>query len=166
MNIFVLDEDPALAAQAHCDKHCVKMILETAQILCTALRYHGKEFGYGATHKNHPCVRWARACRGNFGWLRRLGQELCWEYSYRYGRAHKTEEIITKAPIDWIPEVATVPYNSMTPFVQCMPDIYKVPGDTVQAYKNYYRGAKQHILIYTNRQPPEWLADIATYKSP
>lgn len=36
LNIFYLDHDPRAAAQAHCDKHVVKMVLETAQILSTA----------------------------------------------------------------------------------------------------------------------------------
>ena len=38
MNIFYLDENPWVNAEMHCDKHCVKMILETAQMLCTAHR--------------------------------------------------------------------------------------------------------------------------------
>jgi hypothetical protein len=160
LNIFILDEDPEQAAKMHCDKHCLKMILETAQLLCTAVRLSGREYGYEITHRNHPCAKWTRASRGNFAWLRRLGQELCWEYSYRYGNAHKAEDIISRAPIDWMPE------GDRTPFVQCMPEEYKVYGDAVQSYRNYYIGAKKHLLIYTNRLPPDWLADIATYKSP
>ena len=38
MNIFYLDTRPKEAAMMHCDKHCVKMILETAQLLSTAHR--------------------------------------------------------------------------------------------------------------------------------
>ena len=41
MNIFVLDEDPAIAAQMMCDKHIPKMIVETFQMLGSALRRHG-----------------------------------------------------------------------------------------------------------------------------
>ena len=36
MNIFYLSECPVESAQAHCDKHVVKRILESAQMLCTA----------------------------------------------------------------------------------------------------------------------------------
>jgi hypothetical protein len=36
MNIFVLSRCPRAAARLHCDKHVVKMILETAQLLYTA----------------------------------------------------------------------------------------------------------------------------------
>jgi hypothetical protein len=38
MNIFVLDKSPVIAAQMQCDKHVVKMIVESAQMLCTAHR--------------------------------------------------------------------------------------------------------------------------------
>ena len=43
MNIFVLDRNPTIAAQMACDKHVVKMILETAQMLCTVARNNGFE---------------------------------------------------------------------------------------------------------------------------
>ena len=38
MNIFVLDNDPIVAAQSVCNKHVVKMILESGQMLSTAHR--------------------------------------------------------------------------------------------------------------------------------
>lgn len=38
MNIFVLDQHPRIAAEMHCDKHVVKMILEYAQLLSAAHR--------------------------------------------------------------------------------------------------------------------------------
>lgn len=38
MNIFVLDYNPQKAALYHCDKHVVKMILESAQILSSICR--------------------------------------------------------------------------------------------------------------------------------
>lgn len=37
INIFYLDRDIERVVQFHCDSHVVKMCLETAQILCTAL---------------------------------------------------------------------------------------------------------------------------------
>jgi len=113
MNIFVLHESPVAAAKMHCDKHCVKMVLETAQLLSTAIHMTGGEYGpYKPTHKNHPCSIWARTSKANFGWLKHLGMELCWEYSYRYGRMHKCETFIKEAPDDSIPD------GKLTPFVQ------------------------------------------------
>jgi intergrase/recombinase len=85
MNIFVLSEDPVEAAQMQCDKHVVKMVIESGQILATVRRvldgYISKSLtvkggiitryildGAGdflpkATHVNHPCVKWARGIK-------------------------------------------------------------------------------------------------------
>ena len=38
MNIFYLHNDPKICAEMHNDKHCIKMILEYAQLLSTAHR--------------------------------------------------------------------------------------------------------------------------------
>jgi hypothetical protein len=38
MNIFVLDQNPFVAARYHCDRHVCKMILEYAQMMSTAHR--------------------------------------------------------------------------------------------------------------------------------
>ena len=45
MNIFYLHENPEICAEYHCDKHVVKMILETAQMLSTAHRIIDGELG-------------------------------------------------------------------------------------------------------------------------
>jgi len=158
MNIFVLDEDPIIAAQMHCDKHCVKMILETAQLLSTAVRLHGVDYGYLITHRNHPCSIWCRTNRENFEWLKQLGMGLCNEYTFRYNKVHKSEPIIVNMPSDCINN------GARTSFVLAMPDEYKVLNNAVQSYQNYYRGAKKDILVYTHREPPEWIKDIAKYK--
>ena len=39
MNIFVLDYNPQVAADYHCAKHFVKMILESAQMLQINIGY-------------------------------------------------------------------------------------------------------------------------------
>jgi hypothetical protein len=94
MNIFVLDWDVKKCATYHNDKHVVKMILETAQLLCGVHWSIGSEAPYKLSHKNHPCSVWVRQDLNNYLWLCELGLELCKEYSYRYGKRHKTQEII------------------------------------------------------------------------
>ena len=57
MNLFYVEREPVAAAQALCDKHVVKMILETAQMLSTAHRLSETPqapFVYKVTHRNHP----------------------------------------------------------------------------------------------------------------
>jgi hypothetical protein len=147
MNIFVLDQDPYKAAEYHCDKHVVKMVLETAQLLSTVTGV-----GYRPTHFNHPCTVWARESTGNFQWLYDLGLALGKEYNRRYGRRHKSSLIIAE---QW-PPPATVPQGPQTPFALAMPDQYKQECP-VASYRAYYLGEKSRMLKYTNRDTPEWL---------
>ena len=72
MNIFVLDEDVEKCAEYHCDKHVIKMILESAQMMSAVVRLNGHDTGYKLTHKNHPCTIWARKSLSNYIWLKSL----------------------------------------------------------------------------------------------
>lgn len=157
MQIFVLDEDPKSAAQMHADKHVIKQILEACQLLSTTIRLSGIDYGYKITHKNHPCRLWLNKSKSNFDWLTKLGLALCEEYTYRYNKIHKTQSVLENMPFLNIKDVG------LTSFAQAMPDEYK-DDDAVTAYRNYYRGAKNHILIYTRRKPPKWISDIAKVK--
>lgn len=152
MNIFVLDTDPQQAAKYHNDKHVVKMILETAQILSTINHKHGVEAPYKPTHHNHPCVLWAEQSTANYQWLVTLGFALCEEYTYRYNKIHKSVTALaaTAFPPDNIPE------GDLTPFAQAMPDDCK-NTDAVVAYRNYYIKYKQAIASWKNRPAPEWI---------
>ena len=150
MNIFYLDEDPKQCAQWHCDKHCVKMILETAQLLSTAHWETGGKGPYRSTHKNHPCAVWARESLANYNWLVQLGKELCLEYTARYGRSHKT-----MGPLGWLLfNKPRIPDVGFTEPPQCMPCQYKC-DDTVIAYRSYYMGDKASICTW-KRNRPEW----------
>ena len=161
MNIFRVDEDPTVAAQMLCDKHIVKMPLETAQMLCSV--FHRYDFGhlvmYKEAYKNHPCTRWAGDSKENYRWLVKHGLELCREYTKRYDKKHKCQEVIESVsltPSFILDELAT-------PQPQCMPDEYKVLDNVVQAYKYYYVGAKREIAEWNKNRPmPVWfLLDIA-----
>jgi len=103
MNIFFLDRSPIKAAKYLCDKHVCKMIIETTQILSTVIRLHAEERGitlfgsedlYQITHRNHPCIKWARKSVHNFNWLVTHGLGICSEYRTRYNKTHKCEKII------------------------------------------------------------------------
>ena len=82
MNIFYLDKDPVKAAQLQYNKHVVKMILESAQMLCTVHRYFGNEdVPYKSTHLNHPSTVWARTNNRNYMWLYQHMMALGDEYT-------------------------------------------------------------------------------------
>ena len=148
MNIFILDKNPKTAAEYHCDKHVVKMILETAQMLCTAHWETGGQAPYRSTHKNHPCSKWARENSTNYLWLCELGMELCYEYTNRYGKTHKTQQ-----HIEWLTKnIPNLPDGKLTEFPQAMPDNYK-SNNVVEAYRNYYMGEKRNIVKWKNNVP-------------
>lgn len=155
MNIFILNLDPTAAARDLCDKHVVKMVLETGQILSTVHHIYGSTDPafYHPTHKNHPCVRWAAASKDNYRWLCRHFMELGWQYYHRYGRTHKTYEKLflpAMKPPSGMPDVGR------TPFALAMPNEYKC-DDPVESYRNYYRHAKAHLLEYKHTPRPSWL---------
>ena len=96
MNIFVLHTDPETCARMHCDKHVVKMISETVQLLCTCHHfYDNHDVPYKACQLNHPCNRWLRESKANYRWLYNLGVFLYKEYKHRYGdKEHKSGELL------------------------------------------------------------------------
>lgn len=151
MNIFFLDRDINKCAQYHCDKHVVKMILETAQLLCSAHWVGGQEAPYRKTHVNHPCSIWVRESLQNYLWLVKLGFTLCEEYTKRYGKIHKSQEVM-----NWCSKhLPNLPNNGFTEPPQCMPLQYK-NEDPVQAYRNYYIGDKKSFAKWKNSEVPEW----------
>jgi len=178
VNIFILDRSPAIAAQYHVDKHCVKMILESAQLLSTAHRIvdgietttisqsnrrkrvwhlpdHRQSILYDATHVNHPCAIWARTSKDNYLWLYQLFVALCKEYTYRYEKVHKCESSLMFNQLSYPPSgISTGP---MSEPALAMPDQYKVLGDSVQSYRNYYNGEKQRMFAWKNRPTPDWI---------
>lgn len=182
MNVFYLNHDPIISAQEHCDKHVCKMIIEYAQILSTAHRmvdgaedYELRQYPdgrtrkikvyrlddwrddvlYKACHYNHPSTRWARESNNNYTWLYSMWWALCKEYTYRYGKIHKTEELLKNALV-FPPHRIPVGYKTQPPpAMQSHPECI-VQGDSVASYHKYYRVAKKDFARWTKREIPEW----------
>ena len=151
MNIFVLDPNPQVAARMMCDKHVVKMIIETAQMLCTVAHSRGHHAPYRATHSKHPCTVWTGESKGNWDWLIHHGMALCSEYTERYGRVHKSQAVM-----EWCRDNPIGPTSGIrTPFRQAMPAEYKQPNP-IEAYRAYYRGAKAGFAEWRHGPTPEW----------
>ena len=147
MNIFYLHPDPVKAAQIQYNKHVVKMILESAQMLCTAHHCYGNaeqklNVPYKQAHLNHPSTVWARKSRATYRWLYLHMMALGDEYTKRYGKTHLT---ITKcAKFLNVPPVH-IQGDEWSEPPQAMPDQYKVPGCSITAYWNYYEGEKYKV---------------------
>ena len=147
MNIFYLHHSPYIAAKVQYNKHVVKMILESAQMLCTAHHVYGNEeqklnVPYKQAHLNHPSTIWTRQCRANYRWLYLHMLALGYEYTKRYGKTHasiiKCEKFLNVPPVH-------IPDGDFCEPPQAMPDEYKVEGDSITAYWNYYEGEKYKI---------------------
>jgi hypothetical protein len=155
MNIFFLDWDVNKCAKDHCDKHVVKMILETAQLLCSVHHMDCQvtdQIPYKLSHKNHPCSIWTRSSLTNYLYLCELGLALCKEYTNRYGKRHKSQDVIEWCLINK-PKIQDIGFTEPP---KAMPDEYKV-SDVIESYRNYYRGAKMGFAVWKNGYKPEWL---------
>ena len=153
MNIFILHKNPHIAAQMACDRHVVKMIVESAQMMATIHHGAGSVVRYKPTHPHHPCTIWAGSTAHNYAWLLAHAKALCKEYSYRYGRVHKTEQYIYGELHRLPPNIALD--AGQTPFAQTMPDECK-NDDPVIAYRQFYLKHKAAFATWKVRETPLW----------
>ena len=179
MNVFVLDNDPIIAAQMHCDKHTPKMIVESAQMLSTAHRMldgseerrpsnsgktmsrywvlpdHREDTYYKAVHMHHPCTVWTMATIENYRWHWKLFDALCKEYTFRYGKLHKSDDLLRK---DLFYGPANIPDGPPTKWPlamksnpECMFD------DVVKSYRAFYKTKQERFkMVWTKREKPVW----------
>lgn len=128
------------------------MILESAQLLCTALNQRGHTTPYRSTHTGHPCTLWVGDSYDNFQWLVHLGIALNDEYRWRFKKAkdHASIKVIREV------EKYRFPSKGRTPFVQAMPNQYKEPDDPVIAYRRFYCIEKSAFATWTKREIPDW----------
>ena len=180
MNLFILDSDPKRAAQLQCDKHVVKMIVESGQMLSTVHRMldgvetkrpskSGKTMSkywelpdaresvlYKAVHMNHPCTVWTRESSANYQWHYEHFVCLCDEYEYRYDKVHATRTLLEK-PLAKMPK--NLPTGKMTPFKLAMTSNPECmfPEDPVKSYRLFYQTKQDRFkMAWTNRPIPEW----------
>ena len=127
------------------------MILESAQMLCTAhhcIMADDADVPYKIAHKNHPSTIWARQSAQNYAWLYYHMMELGREYERRYGKKHlsiiKCEDKLAKLPGGILETGFTQP-------PQAMPEEYK-DECSLQAYWNYYIGAKRIVANWKTEE--------------
>lgn len=180
MNIFILDNDPVASAQLQCDKHVVKMVLESAQMLSTAHRMldgviekrpskSGKRMVnyykhpdpdlearlYNAVHFHHPCTVWTMESSANYRWHFTHFIALCNEYKYRYGKEHMTDTKMRRLLAQY---PKNIPNKKQTPFKlamqhepQCMMEC------PVESYRAYYQTKQDRFkMAWTKREIPDW----------
>ncbi|XGA08532.1 MAG: pyrimidine dimer DNA glycosylase/endonuclease V [Wolbachia endosymbiont of Xenopsylla cheopis] len=159
MNILILDKDPIIAAQMLCDKHVVKMPLETAQLLCSVFwvslnnQISLSQIPYKLTHHNHPCSIWSRQSQANFSWLVDYGIAICKEYSFRYNKIHKSEKVI-----HWCNDNQSrlVFKELQLLFKQCLSNIKK----KVQKKHIEHITYKKNVILLNGKEVEMWFKDI------
>lgn len=184
MNIFVLSFDPKDAAEQHCDKHVIKMILETTQLLymCWSVcgqdnwrqyledqlqqnqtlkameqnnqKVNFKTYKCGKGHTNHPCSKWVRESKDNYVWLTKLGLALCDEKMHRWPN-NKPHSCLGHLEILSQNIPDNIPHVPQTPFALAMPNEYKIES-CIESYRAYYNNDKRSMFKWTNRPAPEW----------
>ena len=156
MNIFFLDKTPELSAKMLCDKHIPKMLLESCQMLSTAVQnYTGRiEELYKPAYPNHPMTRWVGSTFSNFQWTLENAVYISNEYTKRFKKLHKSSRILNVIYDNQY--YKDVPDERFTEPPQCMPDEYK-DKDYVVAYRRYYVGEKKYFAKWEKgRSQPEW----------
>jgi hypothetical protein len=162
MNIFILDDDPEIAAQMYCDKHVPKMVVELYQQMGSALRRHGandsqmpltsKGTPLIGGYKHHPCTLWCGDSQTNFIWASLHALELCREYTKRYGKTHACEHGIRQMS-NMFDMIINGP---QTPYAQAMPDEYR-SSDAIEAYRDYYWLDKRRFAKWEKgTEAPKW----------
>jgi len=188
MNIFILDKDPVIAAQLQCDKHVPKMVVESAQMLSTAHRvldgklmrkpsksgktmvkywdlYEGADdleaelLYYKAVHVGHPCTVWTMESNSNYKWHYQHFIALCEEYTYRYGKVHKTARVLGSALYSTPRNIPKGPLTEFPLAMKSNPECF-FWGDPVKSYRAFYQTKQDRFkMAWTKRPVPKWFME-------
>lgn len=165
MNIFVTEPCPIASAEALDDKRVVKMILESAQLLSTAIHINVltldddiSQVLYKPTHKQHPCALWSAHSNSNWEWLFQHFLALCQEYTHRYGKYHKSAALAPhlRKYHYLIKDGPQTSFANCTRFEHCD---FRHLQDVHDAYKRYLTikwNNDKLIPKWTNRAQPSW----------
>ena len=185
MNLFVLDTDPVKAAQLQCDKHVVKMIVESAQMLSTVHRMldgeqtrkpskSGKTMSkawtlpdsredvlYRAVHMHHPCTIWTAESNNNYNWHYVHFVALCNEYTYRYGKVHATDTLLREVLKNPPHNIPVGPLTKQPLAMKANPECIDY-RDIVGSYRKFYQTKQDRFkMSWTKRPIPEWFTVAA-----
>lgn len=163
MNIFVTDTDPRLCAEMLDDVRLNKMIVETAQMLSTAIWLKGIHADglYKPSHMNHPCTKWAGRSYSNIVWLHSLGVWMLRERTSRGSRtSHATGPVIAACGRAIVTYYDVFHKLGLTPFQNS--SLFKDEPDVCLAYRKTMcaKWATDTIRVtWVGRGEPAWRKD-------
>lgn len=152
MNLFILDEDIQKNVEYHVDKHVIKIIIEAAQLMSTAISFYNIKGPYKPIRICN-LVRWCAFSRENYLWTYDYGIALCKEYTYRYNKIHKTQDKLETLKT----YSNSIPSKGKTTHVLAIKDYCKT-NDVVESYRKYYNFEKTHLFSWKKREVPYWIS--------
>lgn len=159
MNIFITDNDPQACARNLDDVRLNKMILETAQMLCTVAYEHLTDdiIPYKSTHVNHPCTRWVRSSTDALVWTVQHFNALYNEKLYRTGKPHLSYSKL-QPMLSQLARTLVIDYDKQL----------DGPPNPVYAgdYPVHDVGKLDAIKSYRNTMVHKWTDDIAKGRAP
>ena len=184
MNLFYLDENLDKCAEYHVDKHIVKMPLEAAQLLCTAI-WVDSVLGFVPRALNKEETRELNSRKSEIKhlpleerpltpylpmmynhpctiWTRSSLDNFEWVHCYAnalndeyFYRYGKQHKSVVEV-INRLPEPKNMPRLGMTEFLLAMPDELKMEGNPIQSYRDYYHLDKATFASWKYRDKPDW----------
>ena len=161
MNRFIIEDRPYTIAKSLCDQHIVKMPLEEAQMLCTALWHHAPDYAekhdlYKPVHQKHPCTLWAMETQWNYSFAFGLYRCMLNEYENRYHKKHGA----SKHFIPLMKGFYLMPKGAMTKHPQCFSGHDDLKTDEfypIEAYRKFYIVDKSKFARYKYTEKPKWM---------
>ena len=164
MNRFIIEDNPYLIAKSLCDQHIVKMPLEEAQMLCTALwhvapNYADKHNLYKPVHQKHPCTLWAMRTQKNYKFAFRLYHHMLEEYTRRYSKIHGAKKHYDSL----LNGISLIPDGQITQHPQCFSGLDELKTDEfypIKAYRAFYNVDKARFARYKYTERPTWFKEV------
>jgi len=171
MNIFLTSYDPQACAQALDDKRVVNQTLETAQLLCSALRMNGcrdKRLCL-LSHQHHPVTKWVASSYAHWFWTYSLFMALGQEKLVRFPQnpPHKSWERLSGVlpKLAQKSELRFKTAEDETLFCNCARNSslnldFTAVASPVSAYRLYLMarwGLDKKEPRWSNRDRPDWV---------
>lgn len=161
MNIFAIEGNKnhinwQLSARSLDNLRIVKMLLETTQLLCTALNENNIKSPYKSFNPKHPSCSWVIESSENWLSLYSYAEELTKEYTKRFDKEHKCCYVISECKN--IFRAQNFKSKEPTPLKMSMPKEFQDPNDIVGSYRKYY--VSKPNMIYPVNSIPGWFLNM------
>ena len=160
MNIFAIEGDEATgkidwyqSGRTQDNLRTVKMLLESTQLLSTAMHLNGMQGCYKPNHLKHPSTIWTAESSDNWVNLYIHAMALNQEYEERFGKEHKCKARL--AEMQSSVDLKKFSSSATTPLRLAMPDEFK-SLNPVKSYRDFY--STKPKMRYPKDKIPGWFS--------